>query len=176
MTLTSTGRRWSRCRPNPTNTPSGSACRVNPRLPCRDRQALLQRAAPADPPGGRSADHRRAPSRFSIAASALPVHRRSARPHPADDPSPSRSPVCIGAIADWTHERIRREAAAVGRQHRHPGRCDFARLRGRTRSRGSAPASASSAWSNAMAPRALTLPAPVRWCSARAPTTPSPPS
>lgn len=48
--------------------------------------------------------------------------------------------------------------------------------RGRTRSRGSAPASASSAWSNAMAPRASTLPAPVRWCSARAPTTPSPPS
>src|SRR6266851_395943 len=28
-----------------------------PRLPRRDRQALLQRAAPADPPGGRGADH-----------------------------------------------------------------------------------------------------------------------
>ena len=39
-------------------------CRVEalpgrPRLPRRDRQALLQRAAPADPPGGRGADHRR---------------------------------------------------------------------------------------------------------------------
>src|SRR5439155_24181476 len=48
--------------------------------------------------------------------------------------------------------------------------------RGRIPSRGSAPASASCAWSSAMAPNGLMLPAPARWCSAPGPTPQSPPS
>ena len=54
-------------RPAGAAAPAGRALRIRrvealpgqPRLPRRDRQALLQRAAPADPPGGRGADHRR---------------------------------------------------------------------------------------------------------------------
>jgi DNA invertase Pin-like site-specific DNA recombinase len=57
----------------------------------------------------------------------------------------------FGGLAQFerslTQERVRAGFAA-------------ARRRDRTRSRGSAPASASSAWPNAMAPRASTPPAP----------------
>ena len=69
-----------------------------PRLPRRDRQALLQRAAPADPPGGRGADHRR--DRRD-----LPPRQAGRQPSPqpppasADAPSPTTCRVRTGAIA-----------------------------------------------------------------------------
>ncbi len=91
-------------------------------------------------------------------------HRRSARPH-RPTTVPEHMPSAHRRYRDWTHERIRWRGQPGRRQHRHPGRCGSC-ARGRTRSRGSAPASASSAWSNATAPRAST-PACARALGAR---------
>src|SRR5437764_13152537 len=82
------------------------------RLSRRDRQALLQRAAPADAPRGRGAHHRRdnrdLPSRQT-------GRQPSPQPAPASaDHRPRAHASAHRRYRDWTHERIRHEAQAVG--------------------------------------------------------------
>ena len=102
----STSRRWSPCRPKPyANTPSGSACRVNLDYHVEIAKHYYSVPHQLDPPGGRSADHRRDRRDFSIAASALPVID-AALGRIGRRPSPSTCRVRTGVIAIWTHERI----------------------------------------------------------------------
>jgi transposase len=79
--------------------------------------AALQRAAPADPPGSRGTDHRRH-------GRDLPSRQAGRQPSPqfpatsADHCRRAHAEFAPGTYdwrhRDWTHERIRREAAAVG--------------------------------------------------------------
>ena len=77
-------------RPPGAAAPAARALRIRrvealpgrPRLPRRDRQALLQRAAPADPPGGRGADHRRH-------GRDLPSRQAGRQPSPQHPPAPA---------------------------------------------------------------------------------------
>ena len=82
------------------------------RLPCRDRQAPLQRSLPLARQRGRGEDdaaHRRdLPSRKRVAS-----HLRSTRPH-RPTTVPEHMPSAHRRYRDWTHERIRREAAKIG--------------------------------------------------------------
>ena len=71
--------------------------------------------------------------------------------------------------ADWTPERIRRQAGEIGRNTVGAGRDHPARAH-RTPSRASAPASASCGSSRATAASGWRPPAAGRWRSARAPT------
>ena len=82
--------------------------------------------------------------RCSTAASVVASHLRSLRRH-RHSTVPDHMPSSHRRYRDWTHERIRREAAAIGD--------DAAALMDRdpalataSRSRGSAPASASCGW------------------------------
>jgi transposase len=104
-------------------------------------------------------------------------HRRSLRPH-RPTTVPEHMPSAHRRYRDWTHERIRHEAQAVGpdaavlvdvilRSRPHPEPIP---------STASAPASASCAWSSAMAPNGSMPPAPARWYSAPGPTPRLPPS
>ena len=93
-------------------------CRVEalpgrPRLPRRDRQAFLQRAAQPGAPGGRGADHGHHASKSSSAASVWPRIVRSHRPHRPTTVA-EHMPSSHRRYRDWTHERIRREAGKVG--------------------------------------------------------------
>jgi hypothetical protein len=70
-------------------------------------------------------------------------HRRSARPHRPTTVA-EHMPSSHRRYRDWTHERIRREASSIG--DNTAILADVILRSGRTPSRGSAPASASSAW------------------------------
>src|SRR5512135_1690298 len=105
-----------RYRPPPTNTPNGSgavsASTITSRSPstgtaCRMR-CCVRRLKHASPPE---------PSRSSTAASGSPVTcaacARIARP-PCRTTVPDHMPSSHRRYRDWTHDRIRREAARVG--------------------------------------------------------------
>ena len=144
-----------------------------PRLPRRDRASTTTacRTSCSARRSRRGSPRRR--SRSSIAASGSPAISaalgRIGRP-----PSPSTCRVRIGATATG---RTSASAARPPRSAPTPPPWSMSSCaRGRIPSRASAPASAFSAWSSAMALSGSTPPAPARWCSARAPTTRSPPS
>src|SRR4051794_19947530 len=83
-----------------------------PRLPCRDRQALLLGAVPAATAGGGRADHAKTVELFHR-GKLVASHLRSLRRH-RPSTVPDHMPSSHRRYRDWTHERIQRQAAAIG--------------------------------------------------------------
>ena len=163
-------RRSSRCRPSPTSTPNGRNAGSGSTITSRSRSTTTRcRTRCCARRCGRGS--RRAPSRSSIAASALP--RMCARPpnrqahdgaraHAVEPPALRR----LDAGADQAAGR-RDRAQHLGADRDHPARA-LAPRAGLPRLR-----SASCGSSRAMAASGSRRPVAGRWRSARAPTPPS---
>ena len=137
-----------------------------PRLPRRDRQAFLLGAVPAAPRGSGGADH-------GEDGGDLPP--RQAGRHPSAQPASvsthhmaDHMPSSHRRYRDWTHERIQREAAAIG--HDTAALVEIV-LRSRPHpEQGFRSCIGILGLANATAPNGWTPPAPRRWHSAPVPT------